>query len=217
MTEPLEHAAPHRKASRDVRRQQLIDSTIRILGQKGYAALTIADVARSAGLSTGIVIFHFNSKDELLSAVLRFLAEEYRQHWENALEASGPDPADRLRALLTADFDRAVYTPEKLAAWIAFWGETQGRPTYDQICSGPDAERQRATLLLCETLVAEGRYGLDPTVVMRALEALCDGMWFGVAADGAGHPGRITPEEAHRIVDTVLMAFFPRHFPVRRI
>ena len=78
--------------------------------------------------------------------MLRFLAEEYRQHWENALEASGPIPRIASRALLTADFDRAVYTPEKLAAWIAFWGETQGRPTYDQICSGPDAERQQATL-----------------------------------------------------------------------
>ena len=65
--------------------------------------------------------------------------------------------------------------------------------------------------------MAEGGYALDPTVVMRALEALCDGLWLGVAADGAGHPGRITPEEAHRIVDTALTAFFPRHFPARRV
>ncbi len=48
-----------------------------MLGQKGYAALTIADVAKQAGLSPGIVIFHFNSKDALLADVLRFLALEY--------------------------------------------------------------------------------------------------------------------------------------------
>ncbi len=75
--------AVQRKAPRDVRRQQLIEATIRVLGQKGYAALTIADVAKQAGLSPGIVIFHFNSKDALLADVLRFLALEYRQHWES--------------------------------------------------------------------------------------------------------------------------------------
>ena len=209
--------SPLRKASRDVRRQQLIDSTIKVLGQKGYAALTVADVAKAAGLSSGIVIFHFTSKAELLSEVLRFLASEYRQHWEAAMERAGPTPADRLQALLQADFDPAVFTPEKLGAWIAFWGETQGRPTYDQICSGLDAERMRATEDLCRQLIGEGRYVLDPTLVMRTFESLCDGLWLGVAADGAGHPGRVSAEEARQIIMAALRAFFPRHYPPQTI
>ena len=208
---------PLRKASRDVRRQQLIDSTIRVLGQKGYAALTIADVAKAAGLSVGIIIFHFESKDRLLASVLQFLAEEYRQHWEAAMESAGNASAERLSALLLADFDPAVFTPEKLGAWIAFWGETQGRPTYDQICSGPDAERQQATLKLCETLIAEAGYALDPTLAMRTLEALCDGLWLGVAADGAGHPGRVSARDAHNILRTTLAALFPKHYPARAV
>ena len=77
-------AAPSRKAARDVRRAQLIEATIAVLARKGYAALTVADVAKEAGLSPGIVIFHFTSKDELLAAVLSFLAAEYRQHWESS-------------------------------------------------------------------------------------------------------------------------------------
>ena len=44
-------------------------------------------------------------------------------------------------AMMLADFDPAASTPERLAAWIAFWGETQGRPTYDEICAAFDAER----------------------------------------------------------------------------
>jgi AcrR family transcriptional regulator len=202
-----------RKASKDVRRQQLIGATIKVLGQKGYAALTVADVAKAAGLSTGIIIFHFNSKDELLAATMQFLAEEYRAHWERAMTAAGPSVAARLEALLLADFDSAVFTAEKLAAWIAFWGETQGRPTYDQICSGPDAERQQATLQLARALIAEGGYGLDPAITMRALESLCDGLWLGLAADGAGHPGRVSTTETHQIVKAALKAFFPKHYP----
>ena len=215
MTRPQPIADSGRKASKDVRRQQLIDATIKVLGQKGYAALTVADVAKAAGLSTGIVIFHFQSKDGLLAATMQALAEEYRAHWEAAMNRAGTSSAARLEALLLADFDPTVFTAEKLGAWIAFWGETQGRPTYDQICSGPDAERQDATQALCKALVAERGYALDPHLTMRALEALCDGLWLGVAADGAGHPGRISAKEAHVIVRAALKAFFPADYPLQ--
>lgn len=201
-----------RKAARPVRRQQLIDSTIAILARKGYAALTVADVAKEAGLSPGIVIFHFSSKDALLADVLSFLAAEYRQHWEDEMRKAGTAPADQLKALLLADFDSRVFTPEKLAAWIAFWGETQGRPVYDQICSGLDAERRDTTEDLCRALNQEGTYGLDPALVMRTLDSLCDGLWLGLAADGAGHKGRISAAEAQRTVEAALAAFFPRHY-----
>jgi len=206
---------PIRKAARTVRRQQLIDSTITVLGRKGYASLTVADVAREAGLSPGIVIFHFNSKDELLGAALAHLASEYRSHWEARMQAAGPAPAGRLRAVLRADFDTDVFTPQKLAAWIAFWGETQGRPVYDQICARLDAERFAATEALCRDLVAEGGYGLDPHLVARSLESLCDGLWLGLAADGAGYSGKVSSAQAQDAVDTTLAAFFPRHYAQR--
>lgn len=202
-----------RKAARDVRRQQLIDATIAALARKGYAALTVADVAKEAGLSPGIVIFHFTSKDELLAAALGFLAAEYRQNWEAAMGRAGPTAAERLQVLLMSDFDTSVFSAEKLAAWIAFWGETQGRPVYDQICSGLDAERQAATEALCREVDAEGGYGHDPHLVMRTLEALCDGLWLGLAASGAGHKGRVSAPEAHKIIKAALRAHFPRHYP----
>lgn len=205
-------ASPLRKAARDVRRTQLIAATIAVLARKGYAALTVADVAKAAGLSPGIVIFHFTSKDGLLAAVLGFLAAEYRRHWEVQAQKAGPSAAERLRALLLSDFDTRVFTPQKLAAWIAFWGETQGRPVYDQICAGLDAERMASTEALCRELNESGDYGLDPTLVMRTLEALCDGLWLGLAANGAGHKGRVSAADARKIIGAALAAFFPKHY-----
>lgn len=205
-------AGPLRKASRSVRRQQLIESTIAVLARKGYAALTVADVAKEAGLSAGIVIFHFNSKDELLADALTFLAAEYRSHWEERVNGAGPSPAGRLRALLLADLDPMVYTRQRLAAWIAFWGETQGRPVYDQICAGLDAERQAATESLCRELDAEGGYGLDCHLVMQSLESLGDGLWLRLATEETRGHSHLSAEDAHKIIMAALAAFFPRHF-----
>lgn len=207
-----EEAAPVRKAARSVRRQQLIDATIAILARKGYAALTVADVAKKAGLSAGIVIFHFNSKDELLAAALSFLAAEYRANWESRMAGAGPSPAERLEAMLLADFDEGVFTADKLAAWIAFWGETQGRPVYDQICAAHDAERRAVLENLCRELAADAGQRQDPAMIMRALDSLTDGLWLGLAATGAGHGGRVSASEARGIIGAALAAFFPRHF-----
>lgn len=199
-----------RKAARPVRRQQLIDSTIAVLARKGYASLTIADVAREAGLSAGIVIFHFNSKDELLAAVLESLAAEYLQHWEASMKAAGPAAADRLKALLLSDFDNHVYTREKLAAWLAFWGEIQGRPFYDPICAASDALRQAATEALCRDIIAEGAYALDPALTARGLESLGDGLW--VSLGGAGYKGQVNDAQARQVMAAALAAFFPKHY-----
>lgn len=205
---------PPRKAPRDVRRQQLIEATLAVLATKGYAALTVADVAKHAGLSPGIVIFHFSTKDHLLAETLRFLAIEYRDHWSNRMRAAGASPAEQLKAILLSDFDTDVFTSERLAAWIAFWGEAQGRPVYDTICEELDAERFTRTRDLVGRLTQDGQYGIDPVLAVRSLECLTDGLWLGLAATGAGQKGRVTAPEARAVVMASLAAFFPRHFPL---
>jgi AcrR family transcriptional regulator len=64
-----------------------------VLAARGYASLTIGDVARKAGLSMGIINFHFSSKETLLAETLRYLARGYRDNWMSAVEAAGADPA----------------------------------------------------------------------------------------------------------------------------
>jgi hypothetical protein len=70
----------------------------------------------------GIVNFHFETEENLLVDTLKYLAEEYRANWRGALDRAGPGPAQRLEALLSADFNPEICSPRKLAAWCAFWG-----------------------------------------------------------------------------------------------
>ena len=56
-----------RTASREKRRQQLIDATVACIARKGMGSTTLGDVAKEAGLSQGIVNLHFESKENLLN------------------------------------------------------------------------------------------------------------------------------------------------------
>jgi TetR/AcrR family transcriptional repressor of bet genes len=201
-------AGTSRKASKAVRRHQLIEATIDTLAKKGYAELTLADVAKTAGLSVGIVNFHFETKEKLLVETLKSLAEDYRNNWQRALRDAGPAPAQKLASLWAADFNEQICSPRSLAAWCAFWAEAQSRPTYQEHCSSNDAEYSAVTHQLCSAIIEEGGYPYDPLHIARALDALLEGLWLDLMTMEKPY----TRKEALNTVFATLNAIFPQHF-----
>ena len=61
-------------------RAAMLDATVRLVAQKGMAALRINDITEEAGLANGTFYNHFSDKDEvLLEAALGIAAEVSRQ------------------------------------------------------------------------------------------------------------------------------------------
>ena len=194
-----------RKESKEVRRQQLIEATIDSLARRGYADTTTAVVADGAGLSRGIVNFHFDSKEKLLIETLRYLSDEYRTFWRTALKKAGSSPAEKLRALVLADFDRKVCTPKKLAAWCAFWGEAKTRPTYQELCGANDREYQFTVVNLCRGLAEPHQ---SPEMLARGLVCLLEGLWLHLMMI----PKDVSAADARATALTHLGNVFPKQF-----
>jgi TetR/AcrR family transcriptional repressor of bet genes len=167
-----------RKASRASRREQLIEATIETLANCGLSRTTLTEVAGAAGLSHGLVNFHFQSKERLLAETLLYLAAEYRENWTRAPAAAGPSPAERLDALIRADFAPAISTPARLKAWCAFWGEAQSRPAYQQTCGTNDRLYVATLESICAALIAETGAAHDPARVARILRVTIEGTWL---------------------------------------
>jgi AcrR family transcriptional regulator len=194
---------PPRKLPRDARRLQLIEATIDTIATRGYARTTLTEVARLAGLSHGLVNFHFQTKEKLLGETLEYLAEEYRQNWLAALDAAPKDPASQLDALLRADFHPTVCTPARLSAWCAFWGEAQSRPLYQDHCAANDADYIRVMESVCTAL-----HATNPIHTARVLRLTIEGVWLDLMTmlDPYGHA------EALCTVYSCAAAYFPAHF-----
>jgi TetR/AcrR family transcriptional repressor of bet genes len=207
--EPVDRPEPSpRKLSRAARRSQLIEATIETIANRGYARTTLTDVARVAGLSHGLVNFHFETKEKLLAETLLYLAEEYRHNWMQALAAAPADPAAQLDAMLRADFNPAICTPARLSAWCAFWGEAQSRPMYQERCGSNDAAYNLRLEQVCAALKAEGGYPGTPARIARALRVTIEGVWLDLMTITQPY-GR---EEALATVHGAAAAFFPKHF-----
>ncbi len=197
-----------RKASKETRRQQLIEATIDSLAKRGFSETTMADVADGAGLSRGIVNFHFESKEKLLVATLQSMADEYSVHWRAALQKAGEDPARQLSMLVAADFDRSICNRRKLAAWCAFWGEAKSRPTYQALCGARDAAYQQVFIEICERLKVDGGYDFEPRSTALGLSAMLEGLWLRLMMGTE----EVTRETAHHAACEFLASAFPKHF-----
>jgi TetR/AcrR family transcriptional repressor of bet genes len=197
-----------RKMPRDDRRAQLIEATIQVIAAKGYARSTMSDVAGRAGLSHGLVNFHFQSKENLLLETLLYLAAEYTANWQAAVAGAGSDPADQLLALLMADFHPAICTPDRLSAWSAFWGEAASRPIYQDRCGDFDAAYDAFIENLCAQMNAVYGYRGQPKRVARILRVTIQGVWLDLMSD----PNAYSMAEARATVLTATQAFFPNHF-----
>ena len=56
-----------------LRREQIVRATIRCLARDGYAGLTMKKVARTAGVSQGILHYYFADKRAILVAALEMV------------------------------------------------------------------------------------------------------------------------------------------------
>lgn len=199
---------PPRKASRETRRQQLIEATIATLAEEGYARTTLTRVAARAGLSHGLVIFHFQSKERLLVETLLHLAEEYRQNWRRALAQAGEDPAAQLAAMIAADFRPEICNAIRLSAWCAFWGEAQSRPIYQDKCGSNDLDYIRVMEDICRRLIRTTGHTGDAARIARVLRVTIEGVWLDLMIMNSPYQRG----DGLKTVFTCAAAFFPRLF-----
>jgi AcrR family transcriptional regulator len=64
------------KKSTRVRKEEIVQAALGVVGGKGVRALTIAAIAQSAGMSEANIYRHFSGKDEIYAALAEFIGRE---------------------------------------------------------------------------------------------------------------------------------------------
>lgn len=113
---------PGTRIAEAIRREQVIAAAYHLAAEGGLRAVTIRDVAARARMSTGLVLFHFTSKEQLVHELLDWVLAT-----TTALRV-GPDilaitsPLDRFIALLAQEMARITAEPTRIRVFFEFWG-----------------------------------------------------------------------------------------------
>ncbi len=198
-----------RTESKQVRRQQLINATIESIAKHGISGTTMTTVTQFAGLSIGLVNFHFKTKQSLFEETLRFVAEEHREQWKKSARKASLSPQAKLLAIVDAHYHPKICNRKKLAVWFGFYGEVAYRATYRELMTQTDTERWETTINLCNQIITEGGYqDIDAHGVVNTLEGLYDGFCLNILM----YPREFSNADAKREIRNYLAATFPQHF-----
>ena len=200
-----------REGLKEARRTQLIEATIDCVARRGFADLTLAQVAEAARLSVGIVNFYFKSKDALLLATFTHMVEDYRASAVQAREGAGPSPIAQIEATIENDFHRLIGNRKRVTVWYAFWGEARWRPEFLRLCQDMSSALYDDLRLMFQALVDAGGYRLDVDQVTRGFSAMIDGLWLDILISSK----TIDRDDAKQTVRLFLAGLFPTEFGQR--
>jgi len=178
-----------RKRTQDpeVRRAQILDEAIGIIGARGYHGFAVLELAQRCGLTNGGLLYHFGSKEQLLLAVLE---EHDRRLTGEMIAALGPElrtakhdgaPLTVVLKVLRNIVQRASAIPELTRLYAVLQAEAldPSHPAHDYFVA-----REALTLRGFEALV--GPHVADPPIVARQLHALMDGLGLQWLRAGRG-------------------------------
>ncbi|WP_130835833.1 transcriptional regulator BetI [[Erwinia] mediterraneensis] len=164
-----------------IRRRQLIDATLSTINEVGLNDATIAQIARRAGVSTGIISHYFRDKNGLLEATMRDVTTQLRRAVTGRLDAlSDAGTEARLRAIVEGNFDETQVHSAAMKAWLDFWSSSMHQPALHRL-------QRVSSARLLSTLTVEFRRELPrerARLAAYGLAALIDGLWLRAALSG---------------------------------
>jgi TetR/AcrR family transcriptional repressor of bet genes len=103
-----------------IRRAALVEATIAEIGSTGSLDVTVAQIARRAGMSSALAHHYFGGKEQIFLAAMRHTLTVYAAGVRGAL-AMAVGPEARLEAIVRASFAGSNFRRDVVAAWLNFY------------------------------------------------------------------------------------------------
>lgn len=135
-----------RPSNTKARREQIVSGFQSALAQFGYEKATISSIAKAAGLTTGLIHYHFKSKQEIFLALVTKLGESLNERY-HTMCAKATSPEEKLTAFLNSRLATGKdQDPEAVACWVAIGAEALRQPEVREVY-GQAMHRQMSQLV----------------------------------------------------------------------
>ncbi|MDO8364865.1 MAG: TetR family transcriptional regulator C-terminal domain-containing protein [Actinomycetota bacterium] len=172
------------------RRAEILEVTCEVVIERGFAATRIADVAKRLGVSSSLIHYHFDSKEQLLAEAFAHYARKDVAEMEAEVQAA---PS------AVAQLDRVIqnYVPEgsgdvEWMLWIDGWGEALRNPMMRKISQELDEQSAGLVERVIRHGVDVGEFVCaDPAAAATRLTSVVDGL----AVQFAAHDGMMNRDQ----------------------
>ena len=183
-------------------RTRILAAAADCIVRDGLAQVRMASIARTAGVSAGLLHYHFDTKELLFGEVLRFSHAVSAELNQRAMAGAGEGPAERLSSFL----DRCLPSDEQRAHEWLLWQELALLCIRDPHLAEVGADLYEDLYVTVADIVREGvdagvfDTALDPRSLAETAVALTDGLGARVLA----RDPRLGLEEARAAIATTI-------------
>lgn len=122
MQSNLRSVGQRRSFIEEKRRSQIVDIAIQTIATQGFSQASLAEIAKEAGISKGVISYHFDGKEELVEEILRSLLRKPAEFVKERV-ARAETPLEKLRAYIEANFDFMKANRVGYVALVDLWGQ----------------------------------------------------------------------------------------------
>ena len=192
------------------RRQELLAIAARLFAERGFKNTTVRDIADAAGILSGSLYHHFDSKEAMVDELLDSFQQELWREYD-AIEASDRTPREKLEAVVRISFEAIHHHHSEVAI---FQTDAAHLATFDRFAYLEERNVRFRTLWtgLLTAGVASGelRPDLNVELVYRFLR---DTVWVAVRwyrPDGDLSPDQVADQYLHILLDGIATTEGPR-------
>jgi AcrR family transcriptional regulator len=200
-----------RRETPAVRREALVEATLRCLKEHGHDGLSVRRISAAAGVSIGLINHHFPSKSGLVAEAYETLALALQASLRRQAENRSATPRERISGFFRASFKPEFLDPQLFNVWLVFWSMAAHSPLIRAVHD----RTYRTYRAILESLLGQvSESGMGPQFKLRpaaiALSALLDGLWVELSLS----PAAFKPREAVNLcedwVNALCCGAFPR-------
>ncbi len=132
MQSNLKSVGQRRSFIEEKRRSQIVEIAIQTIATQGFSQASLAEIAKEAGISKGVISYHFDGKEELIEEILRSLLRKPAEFVkERVLRAE--TALEKLRAYIEANFEFMKRNRVGYVALVDLWGQRDGAGAHNSL------------------------------------------------------------------------------------
>ena len=189
-----------KKVDHDERREELTLAAWRVIAAKGIDEVTIRDIARESGYSSGVLAHYFKNKDDLLAHALQLSHTRIRKRYD--VEREKVEAADELKAILLDNLPLDEQREMETRIEMSFWARALSNGDLHDI-QQDESETLRALLReLVKQAQKDGEIaaGHNREEVLELLGAMIDGLSLHALL----YPKRLPPKKQAKVMEFAL-------------
>jgi AcrR family transcriptional regulator len=165
-----------KKVDHDARREELVLAAWRVIAARGIDEVTIREIARESGYSSGVLAHYFENKDDLLAHALRLSHTRIQKRTDAEVQA--PRAADALKGILLDNLPLDEQRELETRIEMSFWARALRNEALHEIQEHESDELRTLLRDLIERAQGEGAIAADHDVddALELLYAVIDGV-----------------------------------------